>query len=354
MKKTYFLSTCLIAFFTANTAFAQNQELNTIQNNIETLIVGGGFADEGEYPWMVELLDDNGGHICGGALIAPQWVLTAGHCGLGLPGFVDAPTNVIINSINYTEESDNSEAIAIENIYVHDEYSLNLEIIDGYDIALIKLAEPSTITPLAYHTSEADDALIAIGEPTTVLGWGSTDAVGSTSDFLKEAVPEVINLDEKLIHSGYLEGQEVAGAGAGDSGGPLFVDKNGTWLLVGIVSGGDGVITTVDGPGMFTRVQSYSDWIANTMNAGVGIEEETKNTFFANVQADQIHISNQLPVQGNIKYSISDLTGRVLQKGSLEADQNNYIQLDNRQLGVLLLNIHFNGQTQSFKILSLS
>lgn len=338
MKKLYFLSGLLLACITGNQLMAQST------------IVGGGFADEGEYPWMVELIGPDGEHICGGALIAPQWVITAGHCGLGFEGFVEKPTDVIINSVNYTAPMENSEEIAIESIFPHEDFSLESL---GDDIALIKLAEPSTITPVAYHILASDDNLIAIGQPTSVLGWGSTDESGTGSEFLKEAVPEVVGLQDKLILSGYLEGQEAAGAGAGDSGGPLFVDKNGSWLLVGVVSGGDGIITTVEGPGGFTRVQAYSEWIDNTMNASVGIEEDTQKTFFAKVIEDQIYIGNHSTVNGRVTYSITDISGRVIQKGDLEANQDNYIRIENRQQGICLLSIHFNGSTQSFKILAL-
>lgn len=339
MKKLYFLPALLLLLVSGN------------QLNAQSNIVGGGFADEGEYPWMVQLIGPDGEHICGGALIAPQWIITAGHCGLGFEGFVEKPTDAIINSINYTEAIQGAEEISIETIYVHEDFSLQSS---EDDIALIKLAEPSSITPVDLHLSTDDDGLIAVGSATSVLGWGSTDENGTSSDFLKEAVPEVIELEEKIIHSGYLEGQEVAGAGAGDSGGPLFVDKNGSWLLVGVVSGGDGIITTVDGPGRFTRVQAYKDWIQDKMNAGLAVDEALENTFFATVVGDKIHINNNIPVAGKISYSISDITGRIIQKGALEANQENQIALRNRQQGIALLNIHFNGYTQSFKILSIN
>ena len=32
-----------------------------------------------EYPWMASMVDSFG-HLCGGSLIASQWVVTADHC----------------------------------------------------------------------------------------------------------------------------------------------------------------------------------------------------------------------------------------------------------------------------------
>lgn len=42
-------------------------------------IVGGAVSSEGEWPWQASL-QVRGRHICGGALIADHWVITAAHC----------------------------------------------------------------------------------------------------------------------------------------------------------------------------------------------------------------------------------------------------------------------------------
>lgn len=42
-------------------------------------IVGGSDATPGQFPYQVSLRMDDA-HICGGSIIAADWVLTAAHC----------------------------------------------------------------------------------------------------------------------------------------------------------------------------------------------------------------------------------------------------------------------------------
>ena len=50
----------------------------------------------------------------------------------------------------------------------------------------------------------------------------------------------------------------------GDSGGPLFCNDNGVWVLQGITSYGDAQCHPLV-PAVYTRVNSFVGWIASTM-----------------------------------------------------------------------------------------
>ena len=59
--------------------------------HVGTRIVGGEEAPIGAYPWLALLgySRDNGATIewrCGGSLIGEQYILTAAHCVVGVPG----------------------------------------------------------------------------------------------------------------------------------------------------------------------------------------------------------------------------------------------------------------------------
>lgn len=295
-------------------------------------IVGGDIAGAEEYPWMCTIVVDAPLPGCGASLIKPQWVLTAGHCSL-IP--VDI-THVLINSLAWNPDAmgDYSELIEIEEMIVHEDFGPPS---GGVDLALIRLAVPTEIAPVELATMEESE-FFEHGDPATVLGWGLTDA-GATmpSTLLRKADCKFFGYEEceelydavggglfdanpdGSICAGYFVGEDVAGAAAGDSGGPLFyTDGAGIPKLVGVTSGGEGPVTTEEFPGIFTLVPEYLDWIETTIadyELALSLEKENRELLTISYTDNGI-VVNGLKADSEYDISVYDMAGNLIQTES--------------------------------------
>jgi secreted trypsin-like serine protease len=261
------------------TTEVQVQDTVTPTPEVGAQIVGGTPATPGEYPWQVRLsiFENPNFYLCGGTLINPQWVLTAGHCITESNGSVSAPGNVNAYVDNYDINDSWEQHRSVIKVIRHPSY--NNDTYDN-DIALLQLNTPVTIsdgTPPYYYTKTAAIPLVPAtigslaGVNASVTGWGLTSESGSPSNILQEVQLPIIensvcnnasHYDGKITSNMMCAGYDAGGydACAGDSGGPLVVQNAGQWNLAGIVSWGDGCAQP-NKPGVYTRVSQYVSWI---------------------------------------------------------------------------------------------
>ncbi|MDC7745393.1 trypsin-like serine protease [Rhizobium binxianense] len=255
-------------------------------------VIGGQAAKKGEWPWQVKILAPDpeqrgrfGGH-CGGALIAPRWILTAAHCVTsGRSGKQDlfARDLLIVEGKSKIDkviavDGPDKPGLAVDDVIIHEDFDRK---VFANDIALIKLAEPAKSKP-AVLASASDEAVEAAGHKAVVTGWGYTKADHGWDDkYLPTELQEVelpivpredcraayrdssmrMNpIDERNVCAGYAEGGKDACQG--DSGGPLVAQRpDKRWIQLGIVSWGAGC-AEAEHYGVYTRVAAFRDWIA--------------------------------------------------------------------------------------------
>ncbi len=222
------------------------------------VIVGGSDADQ-DYPFMVSI-QRNDEHYCGGALVHPEWVLTAAHCVHAV-----APRHLVLRHGSPTWREGGEQA-SVAEIIGHPDFDWESP---GGDIALVKLTEPAQSAPIELGADTE------VGTRSRLLGWGQTcpdPGCGPPSDTLKQLDAEVIDPAECADIDAETElctgnSDEDSGVCYGDSGGPQIIRHGEGWQLIGITSRpGYAEPTCAKGPSIYTNAVAYTDWI--TENTG--------------------------------------------------------------------------------------
>jgi secreted trypsin-like serine protease len=229
--------------------------------------VGGHDADPGEWPWQARV--QPGPYLCGGSLIAADWVLTAAHCVTDGSSTI-SPANVTVTLGDYrlsSADGTEQEFIGVSQVIPHPDYDPSS---NDNDVALLQLPTPATLIPdqveVVLLNREAD---ITAGTLATVTGWGTTSFGGNIADILQEVeVPVVTNqvcnqayfgaITPNMLCAGFEEGGKDSCQG--DSGGPLVIPVNDSWAQIGIVSWGNGCAFP-NFYGVYARVSALVQWI---------------------------------------------------------------------------------------------
>jgi trypsin len=233
------------------------------QSGATSRIVGGVESDITKHPYVVSIQRTSGSHFCGGSLIAPKFVLSAGHCVIGSADKM----KIVIGSQSNSASASTAEVHKVVKITRNPDYDSNAI---SHDYSVWELDKPSKFEPVALTESLSDPHHVAIDNESMTLGWGTTSESGSLSKTLMEVKVPLVStedckaaypdqIDETMICAGLKEGGKDSCQG--DSGGPLVVnDADGKEVLVGVVSWGEGCARP-DKYGVYSDVGFAREWI---------------------------------------------------------------------------------------------
>ncbi|XP_054733965.1 brachyurin [Anastrepha obliqua] len=198
--------------------------------------------------------------LCGGTLLDQRWILTAGHCTMGVTHF-----DIYLGALTIEDTAEMGSLVLRSNKFiVHERFNPETA---ANDIALVKLpmdvAFTQRIQPASLPYTNRNDLLT--GAKVVATGWGANNEMSNYNPMQFTELRVISNTEcaheFDVVTDGVLcaKGLRDETVCSGDSGGPLVL-KN-TQMVVGITSFGpaDGCETNV--PGGFTRVTHYLDWI---------------------------------------------------------------------------------------------
>jgi trypsin len=240
-------------------------------------VVGGTPVPDGALRYVASV-SIGGAFGCTGTLIAPTWVMTAGHCG-SLTAAISGgavPTPLALPASAYDVKLDSvhadgsgAEDHAVAQVIVDSDYLVTNG--SGNDVTLLALDHASAVPP-ARIAALGERAIWNPGVKATIAGFGLTsqDAQNAPDTMQRAQVPIRSDADCAQAYPGGLPGgggsfdaptmlcagypQGGTDTCQGDSGGPLLAPaRDGVLRLVGATSFGDGCAQPGE-PGVYARL----------------------------------------------------------------------------------------------------
>uniref|UniRef100_A0A182WQU8 Peptidase S1 domain-containing protein n=1 Tax=Anopheles minimus TaxID=112268 RepID=A0A182WQU8_9DIPT len=221
-------------------------------------IVGGTYARDGDFPYQASFRTEDGMHICGGAVLNQQWVVTAASC---MSGRTTSDTRVVVGAYRLSQGGYN---LGLRRITIHPNFAAETL---ANDVAVVRVSAPMVLSD-AVQGVQLGSYNVNVAYGALVSGWGRIEF--SNPQFPDNLQYIAVNIISQLecrarfsapydarIYDSTLCSSSPIGQGTclGDAGSPLVHGAE----LHGIVSWG---IPCGEGfPDVYARVSSHRGWI---------------------------------------------------------------------------------------------
>uniref|UniRef100_UPI003AAD242F polyserase-2-like n=1 Tax=Centroberyx gerrardi TaxID=166262 RepID=UPI003AAD242F len=230
---------------TASPVFCGNAPLNPR--------IGGGslVATAGVWPWMASL-QKNGTHVCGGTLVAVDYVLSSASCFSSSPNASE--WTVILGRLKQNGSNPFEVTLTVTNITMSN--------VTGTNVAVLHLTTLPTLSNYIQLICLDTGITFTTGTTCWVAGWGAGE--GGEEQVLQEFQASVVNCGNASSSDNICTGAVTLQQG--DAGGPLMCKQGDSWTQAAVLTV-DSSQTRANGssPMVFTRMSRFQSFLAQAV-----------------------------------------------------------------------------------------
>jgi hypothetical protein len=227
-------------------------------------IVGGGAPSAEGIGRSIVTIVGSRGNFCSGVLIAPKLVLTAAHC---------VQPGAVYKIVEYGADR-KPKLQDVRTVAIHPAFNMQAILAHraSADVALLQLQEQlqganAAIVAAPQLPIIAGGRFTIAGVGVAVRGEGKSGGIVRAADLVATGRPGTLQI--RLIDPVGQGTRDGLGACTGDSGGPVFEDRQVGAVVVGVISWSTGPNGAAGCGGLtgVTPLTLYRDWILQTARA---------------------------------------------------------------------------------------